>query len=227
MHERVVYACDVGSTRSGAFGWVRQERRGSMPWGGGAIARLLDSLQADLRDGRSVVLGLEAPLFLPVPRSHEELSRGRRVDRDRSAFAPAGGYVATLALHQAAFLLRRLREVPARHGYTTYPAAWRRSEGEPVLFLWEAFVAGPAHADRDDPRAHLLDAATAASAFWSWTAGERPADDPGEPGNCLSLIGAAALWAGWTSDPAALHGACLVVRPDASERYRGEVLPAG
>jgi len=90
--------------------------------------------------------------------------------------------------------------------FTTDPTRWPpRVEG--VLFCWEAFVSQGAHADT-----HLKDAATAVVEFFKHEA-HLAACNSVSAENPLSLIGAAALWAGLADDLTLLHQPAVVIRP--------------
>jgi hypothetical protein len=81
--------------------------------------------------------------------------------------------------------------------------------------LWEAFVSGNAHDDD-----HRRDAASAVAYFLEHEANLSDksacrAEDP------ISLIGAAALWAGWSKDLSLLHAEVLVLKPH--QAFEGEL----
>lgn len=214
---RIVYACDIGSTLNGRFGWARVPLSGAAtPAGSHNIDLLLQGLIADFQSGESVALGFEAPLFMPVPDYSINLSKGRDNEGNRSMFAPAGAYVTALACHQAAFLLRYLSSFASSVKLTFDSQVWLNSPAS-MLLLWEAFVSGPAHAENND---HIRDAATAAVYFREHHQNliEKSAVGCEAP---LSLIGAAALWAGWVEDVTWLRKLCLVLRPEQS--YGGEI----
>lgn len=222
---RRIYAVDVGSTRTSrkrggpAFAWVSMEPGAVKVDKGQTIEPLVEAIAADLGRGISVALGFEAPLFLPVPEDALKLSQGRECDKDRSCFAPAGGYVATLCLHQAAWILRKLKAVCVAHcRFTLDPASWPPQGEETLLFCWEAFVSGPTHASKDDEQPHLADAETAACWF-AGKEGKLREEILDQSAEFLSLIGTAALWSGWTSDLEILRSAALVVKP--TERHQG------
>lgn len=213
----IVYACDVGSTKSRRFGWARVTIDStSSPKGGEDIDILVSNIFSDLDKGRSVSIGFEAPLYMPVPNSSEDLSSGRKGEGSRSMFAPAGGYVTTLSFHQAAYILRELSDFQSDYELTLNAESWIQEEGQSLL-IWEAFVSDEAHAEEDD---HKRDAATAAIFF-------RENDQNLEDMNAvtsdsvLSVIGSVALWAGWSEDTEILHDDCLVLRP--SQKYDGEI----
>jgi len=207
----MIYAVDVGSTLEGrngvAFAWAKVPRTGGQPVASADPSALLASITADLQSGHSVALGLEAPLFIPVPAEVDRLSRGRNGDGNRSWAAPAGGYVATLALHQAAWLLSGLRSsCSARCELTVDTARWTAPDPtRPVLLLWEAFVSGDAHTF------HMHDAATAVMYFQTHQDALSTAVTAENP---ISLIGAAVLWSGWGTDTRWLHESILVLRPE-------------
>lgn len=211
---RRIYAVDTGSTlKSQAFAWARTNPEPSEVIGSNSIQHLVEGLSIDLRQGISVALGFEAPLFLPIPADASNLSRGRLGDGNRSCFAPAGGYVATLALQQAAWILRELKgSCRSSCRFTLDRAHWPPRNNAPLLFCWEAFVSGHAHAAANDGDAHIRDAATAARYFAEHE--DRLVDESRVTAeHPLSMIGTAALWSGWSSDLGLLKQPSLVLRP--------------
>lgn len=212
---RAVYAIDVGKTREPAnFAWARVEPENATEViGSHDIQVLVCKLVHDLDRGYSVALGFEAPLFIPVPEDTADLSRGRAGEGSRAWSAPAGSIVAMLGLHQAAWLLRALyRSCGGICELTLDREMWHEPASRPIVFCWEAFVSQGAHSE-----SHVQDAATAAVEFVKL---ERDlaetnivtAEQP------LSLIGAAALWSGWTDDINYLRKPTLVIKP--TEPYR-------
>lgn len=217
LENRSIYAVDIGTTQnrrsSGvAFAWAAEGRAASEK--GMACSSDIEQLTVevgrDLLAGRSVALGLESPLFIPVPDDPARLSCGREGDGDRSWAAPAGLAVTTLGVHQSAWILRRLaQQFSGSVQLTLDYHLWPPREERPILLLWEAFVSGPAHRD------HARDAATAAAYF---LANERSLGSVaiGRAETPISLIGAAALWSGWSQDLNLLHTTTLVLRPPVS-----------
>ncbi len=210
-----IYAVDVGSTieRKGisAFAWCRVVDSESSPSIslGTCIEKLSKEIASDLNNGQRVALGLEAPLFIPVPDDRSRLSRARDREGNRSWAAPAGGYVATLALHQTAWMLRKIRENCKANAITISvdPIDWvDRKSPQPMLFGWEAFVSGAAHGNT-----HLEDATTAAMWFRDRQDNLISAVTAEKP---ISLFGAAVLWSGWSSDVSWLNKQLVVLCPD-------------
>ena len=205
---KAIYACDIGSVRSGAFAWARVVSHGGGPVASFDIEGLVHSLRHDLNEGLSVALGFEAPLFMPVPVSAGSLSTGRIGEGNRSMFAPAGASVATLAIHEAAWILGSVREgLRSDVKYTLDWREWMPTNDIQKLLVWEAFVSGPAHGS------HEQGAATAALYFRGneMALGDANAVSTERP---LNSIHAAALWSGWACDLERLHESCLVLRPD-------------
>lgn len=216
---RAVYAVDVGSTlakpgETPNFAWARVEPGEGSPAGSSNICDLASEIERDIKSGRSVALGFEAPLSIPVPESADDLSRRRQGEGNRSWSAQAGALAATLGVHQAAWLLRKLfRSCGSACSFTLDPREWPPTGSHPVLFCWEAFVSGKAKSDSGD-ESHTRDAATAAMEFLENEhrlprANAVTAEEP------ISLIGAVALWAGWAADLQILHDSTtLVIKPD-------------
>lgn len=218
-----VFCIDVGSVQFGwrqrrgcprvwsnGFGWVRATHSDVI--GNNCMDDCVAHLASDVADGRPIALGLESPLFLPVPRTADALSRGREGERDRSCFAPAGGYVATLGLHELAYVISAVPGIAATLDWT----GWQ-NEPKDEMLIWEAFVSGTAHTESDD---HVADAATAAVEFLARLRGSGLCSDVtvAEGHEALSLAGAALLWAGAADDVAILHAPTLVVKPTDAHR---------
>lgn len=227
---RMVYAADIGSTRSKAgsvpnFAWVKVDPENPATLCGSTdIEKLAEQIIADLTAGRSIALGLEAPLFIPVPKQSSALCYGRENEGNRSCTAPVGLTVTALGLHEAAWILARIADCCGSSiEFSTDPKSWRFSGRRPALFCWEAFVSNKAHSNREQSNCHLRDAAAAAIAFVGAESNlvgatkikaERP----------LSVIAAAALWSGLASEIALLHQPTIVIRPD--EPFRGDIRDA-
>lgn len=175
---------------------------------------LATAIAADLRRGRSVALGFEAPLTIPVPEDHRRLSFGRSNEGNRSFAAPPGLAVTTLCLHQSAWLLAELRRQldPAASAVTYSYDASEWPPAEQTLFCWEAFVSGDAHSAD-----HVADARTAAHAFLEHE-NDLAAATAVHAERPLSVIGAAALWSGWVTDPEVLRADVIVIRPQSEAR---------
>jgi hypothetical protein len=200
--ELITYCVDVGAI-SRNFAWARVESGEDRfdPAASADIKALTGSLAADLETHRRTALGFEAPIFVPVPLAPEALGKQRMGDRGRPWSAGPGGTVLPTGIVQVAWVLRELR---SRVGAT--PRAYLSWEdfanSEDGLFLWEAFVSHKTAASE-----HYEDALAGARRFAEVVAHSNPATESAvvENEDWLSLVGAALLWAGWTTDLAVLH----------------------
>ncbi len=223
--KRVIYTCDIGSTRHSkkkgapAFAWARllPNEGIKLVQGSSDIQLLIRRLELDIKEGYNVALGFEAPLFIPIPEDSKDLSKGRDGDGNRSFAAPVGLSVCTLGIHQSAWILKRLYETSScKCDFTLDWQCWPPSGHRPVLFCWEAFVSGGAHSNE-----HRRDAATAVVFFFDNEQNLQKANAVSAK-NPISLIGAVAIWSGWTSDLDYLHyRSTLVLKPNSV--FEGEI----
>lgn len=213
-----VGAIDVGSPKSGKLGWAILAPNAAPESG-----RDLDEFIARmglLGQAWPLAVGFEAPLFIPARSVALDVLSRREGEGSRPWSAGAGAAVTTAALGVATYTLAKLREhLPAPQGFVDW--THRRDRAGDALFF-EAFVTGAAKgAD------HAQDAEIAAKAMQALLDGDQPYRSAISETVVFSLLGAAMLRTGWTSDVAILSAPCLVVRPDfdhwASEP--GRVLP--
>jgi hypothetical protein len=232
-----VYACDIGSTIQGRFAWKRLDPPlAEHDEENSEIEALVHSLKKDLKGGSSIALGFESPLFLPVPEMASQLSRARTGESSRSCFAPTGAAVTTLAVHQAAWILREIRADNIR--FTLAVSDWPPTGPDQILFCWEAFVSGPAkascllHAGKPQSKCrpcrllHQADADIALAGFQEAFKLKNPVSAITTTSS-LSLIGTAALWSGWATDSKILHEQAFVVRPAARSLAEQDVQSRG
>lgn len=207
MERLSVFCADVGSIKQGNFGWAHAEvPAGDRKWHPHSteIRELVDAIATDLAGGLPVALGFECPLFVPVPEDPMRLGSGRPGEGSRSFSAGAGPGALVTGLVQMSWVLAELR---ARRPFDRGFVEWQAFEEEGGdLFLWEAFVTAEAKA-----LTHVDDATAAVRCFCEAlpdprTANAVTAERP------LSLVGTAAIWAGWSSDVSLLHDPCLVIK---------------
>lgn len=205
--------------------------------GGNEIEEFVCTVADAIRDGR-LALGFECPLWVPVAKEPTDLYRARCMDwvnldgkrLSRSWSASAGVVSLSVGLTQVAWILRCVREkvgVPPPVFFNWEPF----SKAERGVFLWEALVSGGSSSTPEGPGRHVADASRAVNKFVSCL-GSDGTEDP-TPNECAencrkpngkdepnckdkvkarSLIGAALLWAGWSSDVSLLHRKCIVLR---------------
>jgi hypothetical protein len=217
----VVYCIDIGSVSGGNFGWARADASGDSAEehrGGSEIVDVVDAIAGDLRAGRPIALGFDSPLFVPVPRDQRRLGKARAGERNRAWSASGGAGALATGLVQEAWVLA---EVGARVGVGEVQVTldWSSFTSNPRgLFLWEAFVSGAAK-----KATHVEDATVAVAAFL-----EALPNPPGRNAvheeRVLSLIAAAALWSGITSDATLLRSPCVVLRADEPAAHVAEAV---
>ncbi len=207
-----IHCADIGSVASGNFGWARLA--GDECRKGNCIGALVNDVAYVLSKERKVALGFECPLWVPVSKEPQGLTKGRRVDGNRPWSAGAGASTLAIGASQVAWILdelrSRLRErgTPLPSVHLSLPDFLNRDSG---LFLWEAFVTGTAKAAEPD---HGEDALIACREFARRLRDPVEARDPER--RVRSLIGGAILWAGLSDDLDLLHKSCVVVRPGAA-----------
>ena len=209
---RIVYACDIGSVKTGKFAWVRADLDADFaPVGSNDMGGLLDCLKSDLRGKSSIALGFEAPLFMPVPNEIGNLGSGRIGEGSRSMFAQSGACAMALGCKQIAFILRHMVSYKQTYELTFDATSWMAC-AQPRILIWEAFVSGKTHAPVGED---IRDAATAACYFHQHQAClENASKFIPSHYDCFSLIGSVALWSGWLRNRRSVKEKCLVLKPD-------------
>lgn len=173
----------------------------------GCIGVLAAALQTD-----ALALGFEAPQFVPVRDDPLALTKARTGESGpglptRAFSASAGATVLVTSLVVVPYVLQRLRErVPG----ATVTLDWR----QPVtragqLLLWEAFVTDQR---KDTQIRHVEDAQLAIADFRRGISKPDSLQSSVTTPECLSLLGAALLRTGWSSDLSLLSTPCLVFR---------------
>jgi hypothetical protein len=205
-----ILCADVGSIPRGNFGWAGLVRGECVRGQNIALLALLVAQQ--LVAGRRVALGFEAPLFIPLPVEPELLGKAR-AGEPLAWSATAGASALATALPQVPWVLARVRQAINR----PLPAylAWAPFVEAPYgLLLWEACVSGPCKTGT-----HCGDAELAVRTF------EAALPDPScsslvRADAVVSLVGAALVQTGWSSDVAMLSTPCLVLGPSPKPKGR-------
>jgi hypothetical protein len=199
----VVWAVDVGSVRQNRLGWcrIRGEERAT----GHDIRWLVEGVSSDLTRGLSVALGFECPLFVPVPDDPLFLTSARPGEGARSWSAGAGAGALATGLTECVWILEQVRSLSTRSIAPTLDWA-RFLAGQADLFLWEAFVTGVAKS-----LSHHGDAEIAAMSFRQAFPHIAEANAV-TAANPYSLIGAALLRSGLSTDLSVLSTPCVVIR---------------
>ena len=197
MHYAVI---DIGSPRQGNLGWWI-----TGPFiedGGTDPENLIANLTEAVRTG-PVVLGFEAPMYVPAKRDIRATIQQRPGEAGRPWSAGAGASVTAMALALVPAILDRVAtNVPGAIAWQDWT---RHPERAGEILVFEAFVTtGISDGHAEDARLaayatrELLGQAEIFSAL-----GEEP---------CMSTLGAALLHAGMSNDLGELSRQCLVVK---------------
>jgi hypothetical protein len=205
MNDFLTICADVGSVPKGNFGWWSSNGpSGDRP------STLVDYLVSALDDGKPVALGFECPLFLPLHHDEMYLTNGRPGERSRAWSATAGCGALATGLVEVAWVLREtgLRLNSPTQAYLSWDSFVAAGTG---LFLWEAFVSG-----KEKGANHIADAELGARALMNALPNPKAANAVACESEVYSLVGAALLRTGWTTDISVLQQPCLVLRALAS-----------
>lgn len=213
MEKLRVVCADIGSAKNNRFGWCALDGNGRSPARDGKRLTDLAAHVADCLQQRDpVALGFECPLFVPLRKEETTLTNCRENEGNRAWSAGAGcGSLAT-GLVQVVWILKKIKEncaeaVPAFLSWSDFENSVAKSEGG--LFLWEAFVSGKTKKDN-----HIEDARAGAEMFREALSNQETKNQITCPSDeeVYSLIGAALLRSGWSSDLQLLSKACLALR---------------
>jgi len=202
MDALLIACADVGSVARGRFGWADSD--GTM---GSSPLTLVDQVAIALKAARPVALGFECPLFVPLEKDEELLTKARFGEvadgKSRPWSAGAGCGALATGLVQMTWVLHELRQrlqepLPAFLDWQGFSASGCG------LLVWEAFVSGASKG-----QGHLEDAALAVAAFASVM--PRPVTQISTP-RAISLAGLALLRSGWSTDLQLLAEPTLVIK---------------
>lgn len=207
MKPFVIYCADIGSVARGRFGWARGVKSGQAltVTGGADIYEFVDAAAKDLNAGARVAMGFECPLFVPISDDAARLTSARNGEGSRPWSAGAGAGALATGLTETVWILREVRrrihsDVPA---FVSWPAFLEVGYG---LFLWEAFVTSHAKGET-----HIADAEIAVRSFAAEIP-NIPAANAIHETSIHSLIGAAMLRTGWSTDLSLLETSCIVIK---------------
>jgi hypothetical protein len=207
--EPIIYVADAGSASKGNFHWTSSrvvEESTTDPQG------LASAVAADLKSGKKVALGYESPLFVPVDTSSSSLGCARNGECEeatgnRPFTAGAGATVLATGIQSLAWVLREIKQLAPTTKASTRWSDFREDTFN--LFVWEAFVSG---SEKAYPPSHSGDAALAIAAFRQV---KSSVENPTRilSANAFSLVGAALVWSGLSTDVTLLAEPCVVIRP--------------
>jgi hypothetical protein len=205
MSSLAIFCADVGSIKRGNFGWARLAL-GQSPSGDDDIRKFVETVAGDLNNGKKVALGFECPLFVPVSSVPEDLTKARSGEQNRPWSAGAGAGSLATGLTETQWICDHMRSALRRTVPVFY--RWQPFDASTTgMFIWEAFVTKEAKGTT-----HAKDAENAVKRFRDCLPNPESHNALVSHGRVRSLIGAALLQSGLTSDLGWLGEPCLVIR---------------
>ena len=211
MGGKLAICCvDIGAVHSGTFGWARVAS-GTPDLVSGDMDALVEEVHRILVRGTKLALGFECPLWIPLRHDPMCLTKARVGEGSRAWSSSVGATVLATGLAETVWVLsevsQRIRSSshPVPAVYLDWGAFAEAGDG---LFLWEAMVTG-----KDKTGTHKGDALAACEGFRAALPDPVAKTAVKSSGDTMSLVGAAALRAGWSRDLRLLETPCLVVKP--------------
>ena len=201
----IIYCADIGSVKKKRFGWARFESEEKKATGHD-INEFVSLMIKDIGDGYKLALGFECPLFVPISDGPEQLTSARIGEGNRAWCAGAGAGSLATGLTETFWILNKLRS-GLNINVQAFLSWHDFINSKSGIFIWEAFVSGRVKTDNDSG-----DAMLAAKTLFAKSS-NRDIESDITPGKLVrSLIGAALLQTGWTSDIKYLETPCLVIK---------------
>jgi hypothetical protein len=228
--EFVVYVCDIGSIRKNNFAWVRsiQQLAGTDFESfneGTDIDECVTSIKNDLINGMAIAIGLECPLFIPIPLQKRELGKARDNETIAWSASPAA-CVAMTGLQQLAYILKQTSEYWI--DLSVDVKQWLANPQSKTILVWEAMVSSKAKGKKQKKESvgkkkkahnknkHIADAKAAFEAFRAKVKSSDFETDVGGEGvekvSVFSLVAATAHWAKGNNQ--LLHTPLFVVKTE-------------
>ena len=203
MKELTVFCADVGSIKQKKFGWAASYADGR-DVSGDSIEEFAKGISEQIRLSRKVAVGFECPLFIPVRKDPRAVNSARNGEGNRSWSAGSGTSALTTGLAEVLWVMNDLSRLLGYRPKASF--SWTEFLKTESVFLWEAFVSSLAKGSD-----HANDAQIAVSHF------KESMPDPElcnaiKESEIFSLVGAAALRAGWASDINVVSEQCLVIK---------------
>lgn len=203
MMNLAVFCADVGSIKQKKFGWA-----GVLPDGteisGTNIEEYAVEIARQIKNKTKVAIGFECPLFVPMRSDPVEVNSARKGEGNRSWSAGAGTGALATGLVEVLWVMNEISRIIGNPPKVAFQ--WPSFLETESVFLWEAFVTSTAKGT-----GHTQDAQIAVAHFKDSLADITRANAINET-EVLSLVGAAALRAGWATDIAVLSEQCLVIK---------------
>ena len=203
-----ICAIDVGSPKRGNIGWCLIDFKKKKETTGDKLADLIP-LIGEATKKSSLMLGLEAPLIIPVRDDEMSLTKGRPGDENMPWSGVAGAIVLALNIPILDYLFTGIKKCNKDVSFFVNEKGFEGKRNQVMIF--EAFVSG-----KDKQKTHIGDATYIARSCAHFTkAHEYPSTVLGhEEGiEYLNLAGAALVRSGLTKDVKALNRITPIYKP--------------
>ena len=198
-----VFCADVGSIKQNKFGWAASYPDGTNP-SGSSIEEFAKRISEQIQASKKVAIGFECPLFVPVRTDPVSVNSARNGEGNRSWSAGAGTGALATGLVEVLWVMNAVSRILGKSPKASF--SWLDFMRTNSVFLWEAFVTSEAKGS-----GHAHDAKIAVSHFNKSMPNPEGNNAIQEP-EVFSLIGAAALRAGWANNVNVLSEQCLVIK---------------
>jgi hypothetical protein len=204
MENIAIFCADVGSIKAKKFGWAADTPDQNDILMGTDIEAFANLISSSISNGSKVAIGFECPLFVPMRSDPLLVNSARNGEGNRSWSAGAGTGALATGLVEVLWVLKRVAALQGQPPKAEL--SWPTFINSHSVFLWEAFVTSGAKGS-----GHAEDAAIAIECFKAALPNLGDANAI-EESSVLSLVGAAALRAGWADDINMLSAPCLVIK---------------
>lgn len=151
---------DIGSPKLGNIGWCLLDTQLEKKYTGSDLDALFPLLPALIKN-QGLILGLEAPLFVPIRQDLFLATKGRRGEKGRPWSAGAGAQVLAMNLPIMVYIFSKIHSSSGQIRYCLNEKTFSFSSGEIMIF--EALVSGG-----DKGKNHIQDAEIMAASCLSY-----------------------------------------------------------
>lgn len=204
MENFAIFCADVGSIKAKKFGWAADTPDRNDIQLGTDIELFAELISASISDGSKVAIGFECPLFVPMRNDPVLVNSARKGEGNRSWSAGAGTGALATGLVEVLWVLNKVASILGQPPKAEF--SWEAFRKTDSVFLWEAFVTSVSKG-----AGHAEDAAIAIECFKA-ALPDIDGANAIEESSVLSLVGAAALRAGWSDNIEILSEPCLVIK---------------
>ncbi|WP_444897367.1 hypothetical protein [Microbulbifer sp. SSSA005] len=204
MENLAIFCADVGSIKNQKFGWAAFLPGEHESLLGTDIEVFANLIAKSISSSHKVTLGFECPMFVPARKNPILVNSARLGEGNRSWSAGAGTGALATGLVEYLWVFARITEIL---GYSpNIQFDWNEFLNSDSVFVWEAFVTSTSKG-----AGHAEDAAIAVDCF-NRAISEIDSISAIKEESVLSLVGAAALKAGWSTDVGLLSKSCVVIK---------------